>query len=457
MQSSGRPAAPRDPGDLPGEHRPHRAVGVADRHARAGSAAPLERASAPAGAGPGPGGPRRPCAAPRRSAGARRPERAGHDQHRREVEPPGLPVPRRPARRAEQVPPADDLVEGPRPQPGEQLAHLPGHEEEVVDHALGRALEALAQLRVLGGDAHRAGVEVALAQHHAAHRHQRRGGHPELLGPEQRGDHDVPTGAHPAVGLEADAAAHPVLHQRLVRLGHAQLPGEAGVLDAGDGRGAGAALVAGDDDAPRARLGDPGGHRAHAHLAHQLHPDARRGVDRLEVVDELGEVLDAVDVVVRRRRDERHPRRGAAHPGDALVHLVTGELAALAGLGALGDLDLQLVGVDQVLGGDAEAGAGHLLDRAAPEVAVGVGDVAPRLLAALAGVAAAADPVHRDRQRLVRLGADAPEAHRPGDEAPHDGLERLDLLDGDRAASPAPARAARAGCDRRGSRRRPRR
>ena len=56
-----------------------------------------------------------------------------------------------------------------------------------------------------------------------------------------------------------------------------------------------------------------------------------------------------------------------AHPGDDLVDLVAGQLAALAGLGALGDLDLQLVGVDQVVHGDAEAAGGDLLDGAAPQ------------------------------------------------------------------------------------------
>ena len=46
-----------------------------------------------------------------------------------------------------------------------------------------------------------------------------------------------------------------------------------------------------------------------------------------------------------------------------LVDLVAGQLAALAGLGALRHLDLQLVGVDQVLAGHAEAARGDLLDR----------------------------------------------------------------------------------------------
>ena len=48
------------------------------------------------------------------------------------------------------------------------------------------------------------------------------------------------------------------------------------------------------------------------------------------------------------------------------------------------------------------------------EVAVRVGHEAGRILAALAGVRLAADPVHRDRERLVRLARDRAERHRAG-------------------------------------------
>ena len=47
-----------------------------------------------------------------------------------------------------------------------------------------------------------------------------------------------------------------------------------------------------------------------------------------------------------------------------------GQLAAFAGLRALRDLDLQIVRVDQVIRGDAETRRGHLLDRAAAQIAV---------------------------------------------------------------------------------------
>ena len=57
---------------------------------------------------------------------------------------------------------------------------------------------------------------------------------------------------------------------------------------------------------------------------------------------------------------------------DVAVDLVAGQLAALAGLGALGHLDLELVGVCEVVEGDPEPGPGSdLFDRGAARVAVG--------------------------------------------------------------------------------------
>ena len=236
----------------------------------------------------------------------------------------------------------------------------------------GLPVNLLAQLGVLRGDADRARVEVALAHHDAARRDERRGGEAELLGAEQRGEDDVAPGLELAVDLQAHAPAQAVHHEHLLRLGEAELPRRAGVLDRRERRGAGAAVVPADEDDVGVRLGDARGDGADARLGHQLHADARARVDVLQIEDELREILDRVDVVVRRRRDERHARRRVAHARDDRVDLVPGELSAFAGLGALGHLDLQLVGVDQVVRGHAEARRRDLLDRAAPRVAVRV-------------------------------------------------------------------------------------
>ena len=95
--------------------------------------------------------------------------------------------------------------------------------------------------------------------------------------------------------------------------------------------------------------------------------DTEPWVGAAQVVDQLLEVLDRVDVVVRRRRDQPDARGRAADPRDVVVDLVARQLAALARLGALGHLDLDLVGVDQVVDRHPEAARRDLLDRRAPQ------------------------------------------------------------------------------------------
>src|SRR5262249_26620071 len=111
--------------------------------------------------------------------------------------------------------------------------------------------------------------------------------------------------------------------------------------------------------------------------------------------------------------------------GDFLVDFVTRQLTAFSWLGALSHLDLQLLGADQILAGDAEAAAGHLLDRAAAPIAVGIG-VEPRgVFATFTGVALAADPVHGDGKGLMRFARDRAVRHGPSRESLDDLLGRL--------------------------------
>ena len=212
-----------------------------------------------------------------------------------------------------------------------------------------------------------------------------------------------------------------------MRFGQAEFPRNAGMADAAERRSARAAGIAGDQHHIGMRLGDPGRNRSHAHLGHQLDRDARARVDVLQVVNQLRQVFDRINVVMRRRRNQAHPRNRVAHARDLRIHLVAGKLAAFAGFGALRHLDLQFVGVHQVIDGDAEAAGGHLLDGGAAPV-----PEALLVLAALAGVRFAANAVHRQRQRFVRFLGNGAERHGAGGETLDDGSHRLDLFDRNR-------------------------
>ncbi len=160
--------------------------------------------------------------------------------------------------------PPDHLVERAEPQLRHHLAHFLGDEPEEVLDELRLARERLAQLGILRRDADRAGVQVTDAHHHAAHHDERRAREAELLGAEQRRDNDVAPGLELAVHLHDDAVAQAIEEQHLLRFGEAELPRHARVLEAGERRRAGAAVVTGDQDDVGVSFRDAGGDRADA-------------------------------------------------------------------------------------------------------------------------------------------------------------------------------------------------
>ena len=75
---------------------------------------------------------------------------------------------------------------------------------------------------------------------------------------------------------------------------------------------------------------------------------------------DLSEVLNGVDVVVGWGRDEAHRGHRVAKTRELRGHLEAGQLTALAGLGALGHLDLQHLRVREVRAVHTETRRGHL-------------------------------------------------------------------------------------------------
>jgi hypothetical protein len=217
---------------------------------------------------------------------------------------------------------------------------------------------------------------VAFAHHDAAAHDERRCREPEFVGAEDRPDHHVAAGLDLSVHLYRDPAAQAIEHQRLLRFREAQLPGRARMLDRRPGRGTRTPVVPGNGDVVGLGFGHACSDGADAHFRDELHRDGRGRIRILEVVDQLRQVFDRIDVVVRRRRDQLHPRGRVAQFGDVLGDLAPWQLPAFAGLRALGDLDLDLLGACKIFGGHAEAPRGDLLDLRLEHVAFAQFDVA---------------------------------------------------------------------------------
>ncbi|MNY54649.1 hypothetical protein D3C86_1905440 [compost metagenome] len=98
-------------------------------------------------------------------------------------------------------------------------------------------------------------------------------------------------------------------------------------------------------------------------------------------------------------------------------------------------LDLNLVSIDEIVARDAEAAGRHLLDGTAAKIAVRIRCEAIRMLAAFAGIALAADAVHRNRDRFVRFFGDGAVGHSSRLEALENRFDRLNFFDRNRCAS----------------------
>ena len=324
---------------------------------------------------------------------------------------------------------ADNVVQRARAEPAEAFANFGGDTTKIGHSHFRFAAETRAIFFVLGGDACRAGIQVALAGHDAADGEKRGGAEAVLIGAEKSGDDDVAAEFEAAVGAQAHAAAKAGEQKRFVRFAQANFPGQAGIFDRSERRRAGAALEARDGDDVRAGFRDSGGDDSDTRAGDEFHADARGGIDGAQIVNELGQIFDAVNVVVRRRRNQGHAGDGVAYASDEGCDFQGGELAAFAGFRTLRHFDFEFVGANEIFRGDAEARGGNLFHAV---TRFGLEAVHIGIFAALSGVAAPAEAIHRDRKSADGFGAERAERHGLRAEARKNRGVRLDFIERNR-------------------------
>mmetsp|Transcript_11184 Transcript_11184/g.22292 ORF Transcript_11184/g.22292 Transcript_11184/m.22292 type:complete len:456 (-) Transcript_11184:1783-3150(-) len=141
------------------------------------------------------------------------------------------------------LPHPNALVQARAAQRGQVPAHFLRHERQVVDHVVRHPGELVPQVFALGGDPHRAGVQVAHPRHDAPGSHHGGGAKPKLFPAQQGRHHHVQPRADASIHAQQHFLAEPVLHQSAVRLSDSQLPARPRVLDASQWAGPRAAVV----------------------------------------------------------------------------------------------------------------------------------------------------------------------------------------------------------------------
>jgi hypothetical protein len=271
---------------------------------------------------------------------------------------------------------------------------------------------------------------MALAHHDAAHGDKRRGSKTPLFSAEQTGNGDVASCPQLTISLDNDATTKIVEDKSLMSLGKTQLPWKTSVLDTGPSGGTGTTIVTRDENVISLGFGNTGSDDTNTSLGDELDRDTSAGVGALEIVDQLLEVLNRVDVVVGRRTNEADTRSGVTGLSDRARDLVAGKLTTLTRLSTLSHLDLELIGISEVVGGNTETSRSNLLDSGAHSITVLHAQATLGIFTTFTSVGLATQTVHGDSKGRVRLHGDGTVRHGTGNKAAHNVSPRLDLVDG---------------------------
>src|SRR6267142_1528372 len=165
---------------------------------------------------------------------------------------------------------------------------------------------------------------MALARHDATDGEERGRAKTKFVRAENGSKDDIACKFQASVHAERETRTEARANQGVVRFAQTDFPGKPGVLDGSERRGAGATIVAADGDDVRASFGDARGDDPDARAGNQLHADASARIHGAQVVDQLREVFDAVDIVMRRRRNQRSTGRRMPNARDVFADLPRG-------------------------------------------------------------------------------------------------------------------------------------
>jgi hypothetical protein len=122
--------------------------------------------------------------------------------------------------------------------------------------------------------------------------------------------------------------------------GKTEFPRKSCVFNTRPARSASPSIVSGDENMICLCFRNTACDNAHANFGNQLHRHAAAWIGTFQVVDELFEILNGVDVVVRWWGDEANASSGVTRAGNRGRYFVAGEFTTFAWFRALRHFDL---------------------------------------------------------------------------------------------------------------------
>ncbi len=179
---------------------------------------------------------------------------------------------------------------------------------KIGDQVLRFSNEALPEFRILGGNTNRTGIQMAFAHHDTAQGNQRCGGKAEFLGTQQSGIYHIPAGFQLAVRLQDNPVAQVIDHKGLLNFRNTEFHGQSGIFDGTGRTGPGSSFTSADGNAVGMCFGNTGGNSSDSFFRNQFYIDPGPRVGAFQVKDQLGQVFDGIDIVMRRRGYQGYTR-----------------------------------------------------------------------------------------------------------------------------------------------------
>ena len=326
---------------------------------------------------------------------------------------------------SQQICPSDRFIQRFQAERCQNFAHVFGDEAHQINDFIRRPGKVRTQSFILNTNTNGACVRMTLADHDAAYGDERGRADTVFFRAQHGRNHNIPTGAQATICPERHLVAQIVERQDLVPFSQAKLPRQASIFDRGLRACTGTTNSACNQNDICLCLRNPGGNRADTRLGNQLHADTCLWVDLLEIIDQLREVFDRIDIMMRRWRNQRNARRCVAKFRDEFRHLEARQLAAFTRLRTLGDLDLDFSALVQIFRRHTKSTRCDLLDCRIHIVAIWKRTEPRTVFAAFPGNGFRADTVHGNIQRTVRFRTEGAQRHARCHEALANLINRL--------------------------------
>ena len=196
---------------------------------------------------------------------------------------------------------SDDVVEASESHLRQIFPDFLRQESEEIDEILISTDEVLPEQWVLCGHSHRASIEITFPHHHTSENDESRSSERKFLSSKESHDDDVASCLDLSIDLQSDSRSQSVSHQRLLSLAESDFGRYAGKPHGAGWRCTCSSLSTADDDDVRLRLCHTSGNGTHSTFRHELDRHGGFRVDIFQVEDKLSQVLNTVDVVMRRR------------------------------------------------------------------------------------------------------------------------------------------------------------